>query len=131
LKEVLPKNTFDFFSNLNKQNIIPINHSNNNTINLHLLIKNVIYCISPHEQHNNAFFVVGRSIMSLIVKEVVRITNIKFKSMMLWPIGKMIQMVVVKFKEWCGLPSVHGVIDGTHFKRSKDVLYLTMISIIK
>jgi fumarate reductase subunit D len=51
--------------------------------------------------------------------------------MMLWPIGKVIQIVVVKFKEWCGLPSVHGAIDGTRFKRSKHVLYLTMISIIK
>ncbi len=69
--------------------------------------------------------------MLLIVKEVVRITNIKFKSMMLWPTSEMIQIVVVKVKEWCGLPSVHGAIDGTRFKRSKHVLYLTMISIIK
>jgi len=69
--------------------------------------------------------------VSLIVKEVVRITNIKFKSMMLWPTGEMIQIIIIKFKEWCGLPNVHGAIDGTHFKRSKHVLYLKIISIIK
>jgi hypothetical protein len=62
------------------------------------------------------------------VKEVVRITNIKFKSMMLWPTR---EMIIIKFKEWCGLPNVHGAIDGTHFKRSKHVLYLKIISIIK
>ncbi len=51
--------------------------------------------------------------------------------MMWWSTWEMIQIIIVKFKKWSGLPNVHGAIDGTHFKSPKHVLYLKIISIIK
>jgi hypothetical protein len=53
------------------------------------------------------------------IYEGVRVINIMFKSLILWPVGQGMECVKLEFKDWRGLPSVHGTIDGIHISISK------------
>jgi hypothetical protein len=67
----------------------------------------------------NELFTVGRSIVSIVLKEIIIGINIIFKKVLSWPIGNKIQTVMQGFKSFCGLPNIQGAIDGTHFSISK------------
>jgi len=51
-------------------------------------------------------FVVGRSTMALVVREVICVVNKVFKRMIFWPTSERMQNVMVSLKARCGLPSV-------------------------
>jgi hypothetical protein len=48
--------------------------------------------------------------------------NIMFKKFIAWPMQPKMEDVMLEFKEWCGLPSVHSAIDDTHITISKPKL---------
>ncbi len=50
--------------------------------------------------------------------------NIVFKNKIMWLEGEHLVKVMVKFKSFCGLPSIHGTIDVTeiHLIRGKSVV---------
>jgi hypothetical protein len=59
-------------------------------------------------------FIVGKSIMSIVLHEVVFTINRMVKDLISWPCGDEMQVVVVCFKDWCGLFSMQGAINKTH-----------------
>jgi hypothetical protein len=44
-----------------------------------------------------------------------------FKKLVSWPNGVEIQVFMEDFKQFCGFPNVHGVIDDTHIIVSKPL----------
>lgn len=40
--------------------------------------------------------------------------NVVFKKIISWPIGAEMDVVMEDFKQFCGLPIIHEVIDDTH-----------------
>ena len=65
------------------------------------------------------FFAVGRSIVSLMLREVVQAINVALRSEISWPTGNILLETEADFKSLCGLPGVIGAIDGTHVVISK------------
>jgi hypothetical protein len=59
-------------------------------------------------------FAIGRSIMSLVIREVVSAINFLFKNVIQWPRGDDMRQTMLEFKSWCGMPSVQGAIDCIH-----------------
>ncbi len=66
-------------------------------------------------------FVVGKSTIYLILCEVVYAINKVFKSLISWPNGNEMQIIMAYFKTWCGLAFVQGAIDGTHISIAKPL----------
>ncbi len=64
-------------------------------------------------------FAIGKSIVSLIICKVVKTINIMFKSLISWPMGQNMEVIMLKCKDWWNLPSVHGAIDGIHISIPK------------
>jgi hypothetical protein len=64
-------------------------------------------------------FAIGRSTVGLVLREVVRAIIALYRDVIHWPTGDRMQQVMLDFKAWCGLPSVHGAIDCTHIRISK------------
>jgi hypothetical protein len=64
-------------------------------------------------------FVVGRSTISLILRDVVCAINDTLRHELMWPTGQRIGEVQDDFFNLCGLPGVVGAIDGTHISISK------------
>jgi len=54
-----------------------------------------------------------------MLQEVVRAINVVFKKLMMWPVSDKMQVVMTKLKNWCGMPSVVGVIDDIHIAITK------------
>jgi hypothetical protein len=69
----------------------------------------------------NELFNVGRSIVSVVFKEIIIGINIVFNKVLFWPIGNKIQTIMQGFKSFCGLPNIQGAINGKHFSISKLV----------
>jgi len=67
----------------------------------------------------NELFAIDKSIVGLVIYEVVRTINIMFKSLISWLVGQEMECVMLKFKDWRGLRSVHGTINGMHISISK------------
>jgi hypothetical protein len=64
----------------------------------------------------NELFIVGRYIVFLIVGEIIQIVNIILKKNMIsWPSRGELEEVVSRFKNLCGLPSIHDDLNGTNF----------------
>jgi hypothetical protein len=64
-------------------------------------------------------FAIGKSIVGLVLREVVAARNQVYGHIIQWPRGQEMWEVMLEFKKWCGIPSVHGVIDCTHVAISK------------
>ena len=72
---------------------------------------NLLICIE--------LFAVGRSTVSLMLRELVQAINVALRSEISWPIGNQITEIEADFKGLCGLPGVLGAIDGTHVTIAK------------
>jgi hypothetical protein len=59
-------------------------------------------------------FAIGKLIISLVLHEFVKAINITFTKLISWPIGTKLNDAMESFKQWCGLPNVHGAMDGNH-----------------
>ena len=64
-------------------------------------------------------FAIGHSAVSKVLREVITAVNIVFKDEIRWPNSARALQNMVAFKDYCGLPSVIGAIDDTHFSNSK------------
>ena len=64
-------------------------------------------------------FAMGRSTISLVLRDVVQAINVTLRSEISWPTGERIVKVEAAFQELCGLLGVLGAIDGTHVTISK------------
>ena len=64
-------------------------------------------------------FAIGRSTVSVVLRDVVHDVNESLRAQILWPRGDRLRDVEEKFHDLCGLPGVVGAIDGTHFAISK------------
>ncbi len=64
-------------------------------------------------------FVMGKLIMFLVSHEVVITINKMFKNLISWSFRNEMQQMMVGFKNWCGLPSIQGAINGTHIYKVK------------
>jgi hypothetical protein len=45
--------------------------------------------------------------------------NLIFRKLIIWPVGDKMQAILFDFKNWCGMPSMMGAIDGTHILIAK------------
>lgn len=92
----------------------------------------VIYKLSHglHLLTYNELFMIGRSTMGLVMWKVVRVVIIVFRSLIFWPMEQKMEVVMMEFKDWHGLPSMHGVIDSTHISIQNPSLHLRRITII-
>lgn len=68
-------------------------------------------------------FAIGRSTVGKVLREVAVAFNAKCNSLIQWPEEQRMQTVLSEFKAWCGSPSIHGAIDGTHMKISKPPFF--------
>jgi hypothetical protein len=59
-------------------------------------------------------FAVGKSTMSLILRDVVHAINDTMREEISWPTGDRLRQSQAEFKRLSGLPAVVGTIDGTH-----------------
>jgi hypothetical protein len=64
-------------------------------------------------------FAIDRSIVSLVIREVVHAINSVYSYVIQWPRGAEMRQVMLDFKSWCGMPSVQGALDCTHIAISK------------
>jgi hypothetical protein len=67
----------------------------------------------------NEKFAIGRSTLSLVIREVVQAINSVYRNAIRWPRGPEMRQTMYDFKSWCGMPSVQGAIDCTHIAISK------------
>jgi hypothetical protein len=68
-------------------------------------------------------FAIGRSTIGLVIREVVCAICIVYADEIRWPCGHEMRQVMLEFKKWSGLSSVHGAIDCIHVAISKPRLY--------
>ena len=64
-------------------------------------------------------FAMGRSTVSLVLRDVVQAINVTLRSEIAWPSGNKLIETEAAFRNLCGLPGVLGAIDGTHVSISK------------
>jgi hypothetical protein len=64
-------------------------------------------------------FAIGKSTVSIVIREVVAALNTCFGDLISWPRGDEMREVMLDFKRFCGMPSVHGALDCTHIAISK------------
>lgn len=64
-------------------------------------------------------FAISKSTILLMLHEFVEAVNITFMKLISWPTRAELNVVMESFKQWNGLPSVHGAINGTHILISK------------
>jgi hypothetical protein len=62
----------------------------------------------------NELFAIGKSTFSLVLHGFVEAVNITFRKSISWPTRTKLNVVMENFKQWHGLLSVHGGINGTH-----------------
>lgn len=63
--------------------------------------------------HCFQFFTIMNFIVHLVVHEFVCATNVVLKIQLKWLVGDDLDEVMARFKDLCGLPSIHGAIDAT------------------
>lgn len=64
-------------------------------------------------------FAIGRSTVSLVLRDVVEAINVSLRSEISWPTREKLLQTEAGFQRLCGLPGVLGAIDGTHISISK------------
>jgi len=64
-------------------------------------------------------FAIGKSTISILLRDVVYAINDTMRSELSWPSGDRLRQCQADFKRLCGLPAVVGAIDGTHVAISK------------
>jgi hypothetical protein len=64
-------------------------------------------------------FGIGENTIALLLQKVVKIVNIVFKGFIRRSKEREMEVVTIEFKQWCELPSMQGVINGTHVHISK------------
>jgi hypothetical protein len=57
--------------------------------------------------------------MFFVFHEVVITIHKMFKDSISWSFKNEMQQMMVGFKNWCGLPSIQGAINGTHIYKTK------------
>lgn len=67
-------------------------------------------------------FAIGRSTVSMVLREVVNAINDTLRHQIVWPTGQRLRDTEAKFSQLCGLPGVVGAIDGMHVAISKPPL---------
>lgn len=70
----------------------------------------------------NEQFVIGKSIVGLVIWKVVKVINVVFRNLISWPMGQKMEVVMLEFKYLCSLPNVHSAINDTNFSISKPNL---------
>jgi hypothetical protein len=63
--------------------------------------------------HCSEPFIIKSINMHLVLYEFFHAKNVVLRIQLKWPKGNDLVEVMAKFKEFCSLPSVHGVIDAT------------------
>ncbi len=103
-----------------------------------IIIEIKVSCIIYKLVHGDNFFVcselfvIGKSIMLLVLHEVVTIVNVIFRKLISWLIGAKMQVVMHDFKRFCCLPNIQGAINGTHIAILKTLtLILRIIFILR
>lgn len=59
-------------------------------------------------------FAFGQSIVSFVIHEIILMINVMYKNLNYWSNGNKMLIIMHEFKDQCGLPNIHGAIDGTH-----------------
>ncbi len=75
----------------------------------------------------NELFVIGKSMVGSVLQEIVRAINIVFRSLISCLVGQKMEVEMMNFKYWCGLPSMHGTINNTHISISKPKLAFAFV----
>lgn len=61
--------------------------------------------------HWSEMFTISKSTIHMVLKKIVHVVNVVFKNQIKWPKGKHLKDVMVGFKTFCDLPSIHNVIN--------------------
>ena len=64
-------------------------------------------------------FAIGRSTVSVVLRDVVQAVNVGLRGEIQWPMDDGVPEVEAGFQQACGLPGILGAIDGTHFPIAK------------
>jgi hypothetical protein len=64
-------------------------------------------------------FAIGKSTVSVVIREVVCAINFVYSDVVRWPRGAEMRQTMLDFKSWCGMPSVQGTLDCTHIAIAK------------
>jgi len=67
----------------------------------------------------NELFIIKRSTKTFVLQKVVMVINVMFKKFITWLVGEKMQVVMMDFKNWSGVPSMIDVIDDIHIAITK------------
>jgi hypothetical protein len=67
-------------------------------------------------------FTIGKSIMLLVLHEVVTIVNVLFRKLISWLVDAKIKVTMHDFKWFCCLPNIQSVINGIHIAILKTLI---------
>ena len=86
-------------------------------------------CLYKLAQSENFFawnekFVIGRSTVSLVIREVVHAIRTTYNNVVCWPCGVEMRQTMMDFKSWCGMLSVQGALHFTHILISIPAAFL-------
>jgi hypothetical protein len=74
----------------------------------------------------NKLFAINKSTLSFVLHEFVEAANFTFRKLVLWPTGVEMSVVMEGFQQLCGLPNIHGAIDGTHIQTCMGPPYFVL-----
>lgn len=78
-----------------------------------ILVKVKVACVI-YKLFHGSNYLISKLIIGLILHEVIKAINIIFRNIITWLVGQHMEIVILEFKNWCGLPYLHSVIGGTH-----------------
>ena len=71
----------------------------------------------------NEKFAIDRSMMSLVICEVMHTINSVYRDVVQWACGADMRHTMLDFKSWYGMPSVQGALDCTHIAIFKPATF--------
>ncbi len=129
----MTKSTLFRITNQLRTMLMKQNNQYRSAIHVEIWVSCVIYKLAHGVSffNCNELFAIGKLIVSLVLHEFVEVANIKFKKLILWPVGAKMNVVMERFGHLCGLSSVHIAIDGTRIQNLKPFFLKIIIIIIK
>jgi hypothetical protein len=111
------------FKIVNRLSFLLLKHDTQykNGITIEIKVSCIIYKILHDDNFLvcSELFAIGKSIMLLVLHEVVTTVNVKFKKVIPWLVGAKMQVMMHDFKWFCCLANIQGAINGTHIAIKK------------
>ncbi len=97
----MSKETLSDIANKLKSMIV----NKNTRYHVAILVKVKVACVI-YKLFHGSNYLISKLIIGLVLHEVIKAINIIFRNLLLWLVGQHMEVVILEFKNWCGLPYV-------------------------